>query len=146
MKKLFLHIILSIFSLNMLLGQHSGVDARRIRENVVENPVTPSWLRNNLKEEAPRLFLNNEKEQKIKKDLGNDPLLKHYFHLLQSNADAICEQPLLKREKTGRRLLGVSRKAVRRIGTLGLTYRIGKNEKYLERLEKEMNAVCGFSD
>ena len=144
--KLFLAVLLSIFSHSMLMSQHSGVDARWIRENVVNNPVEAYWLTNNLKEDAPRLFLDDQTEQKIKHSIQQDSIAKQYFKLLTKRAEAIYTKPLLEREQTGRRLLGVSREAVRRIGTLALVYRISRNEKSLTRLEKEMNAVCGFSD
>ncbi|MFW6099996.1 MAG: heparinase II/III domain-containing protein [Bacteroidota bacterium] len=146
MSKLFLAVLLSIFSQSMLMGQHSGVDARWIRENVVDNPVNAYWLTNNLKEDAPRLFLDDQREQKIKHSIQQDSIAKQYFKLLAKHAEAIYMRPLLEREQTGRRLLGVSREAVRRIGTLALVYRISGNDRYLTRLENEMNAVCEFSD
>lgn len=146
MNKLFLAVVLSILSQSMLLGQYSKVDDQWIRENVVENPVDVSWFKNNLKKRAPRLYLNDQSEQQIRGSIENDPVVKQYFRLLKDRAETICEKQPLEYEKTGRRLLGVSREAVKRIGTLALLYRIEKNEKYLNRVEAEMNAVCEFSD
>ena len=52
----------------------------------------------------------------------------------------------LVRQMRGRRLLGVSREAVRRLSTLALAYRFEREESYLHRLEEELKAVCSFSD
>jgi hypothetical protein len=146
MEKTFLFILMSLFIGSIIKAQEGMVSASWIRDNVIENPITTSWVRKNLKEDAPRLFLDDRLERKIKQSIENDPVAENYFKLLQKNADAICEQPLLEREVVGRRLLGVSREAVRRIGTLALVYRINGDDKYLDRVEAELNAVSQFSD
>jgi len=146
MKKTFLVIFVSIFIGNILKAQEGMVSASWIRDHVIENPINPSWVRRNLKEDSPKLFLKEKLERKLKQSIESEPLAKNYFKLLQKNADAICEQPLLEREVVGRRLLGVSREAVRRIGTLALVYRINGDDKYLDRVEAELNAVSQFSD
>ena len=49
-------------------------------------------------------------------------------------------------QKTGRRLLGISREAIRRLTTLSLIFRFEKEDKYLKKLETELAAVCRFKD
>lgn len=146
MKKTFLFILMGLFIGKIVKAQEDMVSASWIRDNVIENLVTPSWIRKNLRKDAPRLFLNDRLERKIQQSIENNPLAENYFKLLKENADAICEQSLLEREVVGRRLLGVSREAVRRIGTLALVYRINGDDKYLDRVEAELNAVSQFSD
>lgn len=47
---------------------------------------------------------------------------------------------------TGRRLLTVSRDALSRIGILSTVFSISKEQRFLDKLNEEIIAVCSFSD
>ena len=61
-------------------------------------------------------------------------------------ADGMLAAEPLQRVMTGRRLLSVSREALRRIFYLSYAYVTTQDERYAERAEREMLAVCGFDD
>jgi len=112
----------------------------------VENPVTTEWLQKNLKQKHPRLFLDKTTEKRLRQAIQNDEAAKYTYQNILQNADAALDLPVLERQKEGKRLLGVSREALRRIGVLAMAYRVEEDEKYLNRLEEELVAVCNFSD
>ena len=59
---------------------------------------------------------------------------------------AVLSQPVVTRKMTGRRLLGTSREALKRIFWLGYTYRTRGGEAYARKAIDEMLAVSAFSD
>ena len=61
-------------------------------------------------------------------------------------SDAVLSQPVVTRKMTGRRLLGTSREALKRIFWLGYTYRTRGGEAYARKAIDEMLAVSAFSD
>ncbi|WP_245576502.1 heparinase II/III domain-containing protein [Flexithrix dorotheae] len=111
-----------------------------------DNPVTQAWLKRNIRKSSPKLILTKSIEKKIKSKLKNDELVQTYFQFLKQSADEVLELPPLERDQIGRRLLGVSREALRRIGALAMVNRLEPDQKYVDRLEQEIIAVCGFSD
>jgi len=110
-----------------------------------ENPVTMEWLSTHLQGGSPGLILTPELEAMIRKkiDAGDQNTMRG-LRLLRGSADELLEKEPLVYKQTGRRLLGVSREAVRRLTTLALVYRMDKDEKYLDRLEAELTSVCSF--
>ena len=63
-----------------------------------------------------------------------------------ARADDLLDKPVLERKQIGKRLLDVSRKALYRLSHLAMAYRLTDERKYLERGERELKAVCAFSD
>ncbi|TFH21564.1 MAG: hypothetical protein E4H10_15155, partial [Bacteroidia bacterium] len=115
--------------------------------NGFENPVTTEWINELLFSTHPRLILTPELEHRIWKQLDSgDSLVAGGMELLMRNAESMLELDTLVRQMQGRRLLGVSREAVRRLSTLALAYRFERDERYLTRLEEELKAVCSFND
>ena len=51
-----------------------------------------------------------------------------------------------KKDGSGRRILGVSRNAIRRIVSNAYAYRVTKDKKYLDHAEADLNDVCDFPD
>jgi len=141
MKTILIFIGTMIFSASLLLAYEDS-------EFKLDNPITAEWLRENLKEETPRLFLSKRSEEKIIRTLREHPdaLIAQYYQYLKMNTDMILEKPVLTREQIGRRMLHVSREAVGRFSLLALIYRIEKDEKYLIKLQEELHAVSTFSD
>lgn len=66
-------------------------------------------------------------------------------HILHCADGILSTQPVV-RKKTGKRLLAVSREALKRIYYLSYAYRMTENVKYAERAEKELLSVCDFTD
>jgi hypothetical protein len=115
--------------------------------NEKENPVTTDWIDEHLFGTSPRLILSPKLEHSIWQRLdAGDSLVAGGMQLLLRNAESMLEDIPLIRQQTGRRLLGVSREAVRRLSTLALAYRFERDERMLLRLEEELQAVCSFSD
>ena len=61
-------------------------------------------------------------------------------------SDAVLAEPPVKRDFIGRRLLGTSREALKRIFWLGYTYRTRGGEAYARKAIDEMLAVSAFKD
>ncbi len=112
----------------------------------LENPITADYLKKNISKKSPRLILTPRIEKDLKKKLKSDPFVKAYYGYLQNEATKILEEPLLKRELIGFRLLSVSRRMAERMGVLCMVYRIEKDPRILERIDDELQAVCAFSD
>lgn len=94
----------------------------------------------------PRLLLKKGEEKEIRKlissniDFGNihDHIIKY--------ADKQIAEPTLKYEVVGKRLLAVSREALKKIFYLSYAYRMLGDNKYAERAKEEILNVCDFED
>ena len=113
---------------------------------MLDNPMSVQYLKKNLRKSQPRLVLNAKIERNLRKKLKTDPVVQNMYKAVKLNAETIFEQPLLERNVIGRRLLGTSREMLWRVNTLAMVYRMDKEPKMLERLNKEVIAVCNFSD
>ena len=94
----------------------------------------------------PRLFFKASDEEALKAKILGDPLLKRSLEHVTEMADGLLKIEVLERKQVGRRLLGVSRTALRRLTYLCFAYRMTKDHRYLERAQKEMVACASFSD
>jgi len=94
----------------------------------------------------PRLFITNKQLTEIQSKIKTQPLLNIFYQAMLTKADDILEQPPVKRVKTGRRLLSVSRRCLDRVIHLSAAYRFTGKTAYLKRAEKEMLSAAAFSD
>jgi Heparinase II/III-like protein. len=94
----------------------------------------------------PRILLLANEEQLIKNNISSNADWETLHRSIIEECDKIVELPVLERQLTGRRLLSVSREALRRIFYLSYAYRIESDQKYLRRAESEMLAISTFSD
>lgn len=108
--------------------------------------VTLAWVKQNLRNNGPRLILTAESLEQIKKAVNKDETTKAYYGYLYKNAVALLDLAVLERKLEGRRLLGVSRQAIARIGTLAAVYAISKEKRFLDRINTELLNICNFSD
>jgi len=108
--------------------------------------ITAEWVETHLKKSTPRIILTNDKLKQIKESIKKDTIVSAYYYFLYKNAESILTLPVLKREMTGRRLLTVSRDALSRIGILSTVFSISKEQRFLDKLNEEIIAVCSFSD
>ena len=124
-------------------SSHSAVEPDPVK---LENPISVKYIKSNLRKSSPKLVLTPALEKRLKAKLKSDPVVKNYYAAIKRNADRILTEPLLKRELTGRRLLGVSREMLYRMNILGMIYRMEKDPAILKRIDAEVKAVCDFSD
>lgn len=145
------HLLICMLCLTILLsatmqacGNKLSPDEKQIPK--LENPITVEYLKSNLLKTQPRLVLNAELEKLVKSKLKSDPVIQNMYKAIKLNATEIQKKPFLERKLEGRRLLGVSREMLYRINMLGMVYRIEKDAAILDRINKEVIAVCNFSD
>ncbi len=69
-----------------------------------------------------------------------------YLQSLIHGAQALVDVPVLERVMEGRRLLNISREALRRLSILSIAWMRTRDETLLKRAELEMLAVCTFTD
>jgi hypothetical protein len=96
--------------------------------------------------EHPRLFFKASEEEALKAKIAGDPMLKRSLEHVIEIADGLLKVEVLERKQVGRRLLGVSRTALRRLTYLSFAYRMTKDRRYLDRAQKEMVACANFAD
>jgi hypothetical protein len=94
----------------------------------------------------PRLMMLKGEEGKIKDLIASDPIRAKLHRAIIDESDKITGLPEQERIKTGKRLLSVSREAIRRIFYLSYAYRMTGDDRYRAKAEKEMLAVCAFED
>ncbi|WP_373511528.1 DUF4962 domain-containing protein, partial [Persicitalea sp.] len=99
-----------------------------------------------LKRPHPRLLLLKGEEKDLLQKIQRDKALHNIHDAILAECDRLQNTAPVERIMTGRRLLSVSREALRRIFQLSYAYRTTGDKKYLQRAEKEMLAVAEFSD
>jgi hypothetical protein len=102
-----------------------------------------------LRKEHPRLLFTAQDWTAFDKrvrDRATDPQFNALLSQLEKNARTILAAPPLERVMTGRRLLHVSREALRRVLTLAVACRATGDDAFFRRAEKEMLAAAAFDD
>ncbi|SBW07440.1 heparinase II/III family protein [uncultured Dysgonomonas sp.] len=96
--------------------------------------------------EHPRLLFSSDDEKLLKENIqkNRDLLALHEYVISQSKS--MLNTTPVTRVMEGKRLLGVSRTALKRIFYLSYAYRMTGENAYLVRAEREINAVCEFTD
>ncbi|KRT13874.1 heparinase [Pedobacter ginsenosidimutans] len=94
----------------------------------------------------PRLLISHELEEQILENVKRDARFKQVHRAILSEADHVLNKPVLERVMIGKRLLDVSREALKRIYYLSYAFRLNHDKKYVARAEKELLAVSGFKD
>lgn len=94
----------------------------------------------------PRIMLLEGEEEDIHASIADNTVWKRMHEAILEESDNIIDEPVLEREVVGRRLLGTSREALRRVFYLSYSYRMTEDAKYAERAENEMMAAANFSD
>ncbi|WP_439484009.1 heparinase II/III domain-containing protein [Cyclobacterium plantarum] len=112
----------------------------------LENPITVNYIKRNLRKSSPKLGLSPALERNLKRKIRNDEVVGNYYAAIKANAMEVMEQPALTRNMIGRRLLSTSRDMLHRVNVLGITYRLEKDDRMLEKINEELIAVCNFTD
>lgn len=94
----------------------------------------------------PRILLLEGEEEQIRDLTESDEAWKKVYFLILNQSNEILGKPELTRKLVGRRLLSTSRELLRRVFFLSFSYRMTRDARFLEKAEKEMMAVAGFSD
>ena len=94
----------------------------------------------------PRLVLRAGEETAVKEAVGKGGIMSEAYSYIKDFSDNLLTEPPLERVMTGRRLLSVSRQALKRIFHLSMMYRLDGDKRYSERAVSEMLALCRFQD
>ncbi|MFC1694391.1 DUF4962 domain-containing protein [Candidatus Latescibacterota bacterium] len=94
----------------------------------------------------PRLMMKDKDLARIKKLQKTDAIVRRCVSDVLQRADNYCKQPPLEYEIIGPRLLHISRRCGHRIYALALAWRLTGNEKYAQKAEENLLAVCSFKD
>ena len=97
-----------------------------------------------LKKEHPRLMLDRSSWRKVKTLIAEEPLCQKIYRRIKAKADRIMTQPISRYSLKGIRLLSVSQRLLVRVYHLSFVYRVEGEEKYLDRLWKELKEVSDF--
>ncbi len=96
--------------------------------------------------EHPRLFAGRAEFLALRESLDDDPARRALADAVVRQADFLCEAPPITRTLQGRRLLGESRRCVKRMLVLAMAYQLTDDARYARRGQQEMLAVAAFSD
>ena len=94
----------------------------------------------------PRLVMRAGEEITVKEAVGKDRIMAEAYSYIKLFSDNLLTEPPLERKMTGRRLLSVSRQALKRVFYLSTMYRLEGDKRYSDRAVSEMLALCRFSD
>ena len=94
----------------------------------------------------PRLLTNAAELAHLKQVAESSARGKAIARAIVHQAGLLLNEPPITRKLQGRRLLGQSRRCVKRLLTLSMAYYLSGDRKYARRAEKEMLAVAGFTD
>jgi len=93
----------------------------------------------------PRLIVTDTRLEEIRSIAAKDPMVAEWIERAREKTDTILdEKPSHFERPDGRRLLPVSRKVLDRVYHLAFFYRYDKDEKYLERAYRELEAAGNF--
>ena len=94
----------------------------------------------------PRLLLRSGDAEAMRALPSKSANARAVHERIISEADKMLSAEPVRREMTGRRLLSVSREALRRIFYLSYAHVVTDDDRYAARAEREMLAVCEFED
>lgn len=107
---------------------------------------TPSGTNITVAAEHPRLLLHEGEEKLITEKIASEKFLEDVHLAIIAQSEDFLSAPELKRIKTGKRLLDVSRNAFRQIYFLSYSWRMTGDGRFAMQAEKVMLDVCRFSD
>lgn len=95
----------------------------------------------------PRLMADAGTFDALRKSLGKSTSTRDALaQAVIRQADLLSDVPPITRRLEGRRLLGESRRCLKRLLNLSMAYQLTGETKYVERGKQEMLAVAAFSD
>lgn len=94
----------------------------------------------------PRLLMLDEDIPAIRKNIADNTLWNKVDRNIRDDARMMLSADVVERQLTGRRLLSVSRTALRRIFYMAYVYRVWGDTAMLRRAEREMLAIARMTD
>ncbi len=94
----------------------------------------------------PRLILRDGDVDKVHAAIRNEPGMERLHDYLFKRVERIMDAPVSRREKTGKRLLSVSREVLERVWNCSFAYLLTGDARYAARAEAEMLAAAAFED
>lgn len=94
----------------------------------------------------PKLILRTSEEQAVREKIASDPVVAGADSAILAFCHKVMPLPPVERIKIGKRLLHVSREALKRIFYLSYAWRIHGDYICADRAIEEMMAVCRFPD
>lgn len=94
----------------------------------------------------PRLLVGPAGFDGVRAKVAADPALAQVWAYIESAADHALTLEPIRHEKVGRRLLGVSREALRRVMLLAFAHSMTDNPDYLRGAERVMLDAAAFPD
>ncbi|HCK08538.1 MAG: hypothetical protein CME21_01525 [Gemmatimonadetes bacterium] len=115
----------------------------------LENPISVSYLQDNLRDELPRLVLTRELEANLRNRLDTDPVVQNVYKAIKLNAEQVFEESIINldipmEERSQDNQLDISRDLLLRINVLAMVYRIENDRRMLGRIDEEVIAACNF--
>lgn len=126
-----------------------GLCVRAATSNTYPPTITEAEMRalvESLQPARPRLLVPPGEWERLRERVRREPHFGPIADRVRRDADAMLNVSPIERQLEGRRLLGESRRALRRLLTLSLTYHLTQEPKYAERAAREMRAIAAFSD
>ncbi len=96
--------------------------------------------------QRPRLLTSAGGLAELRRSLDADPLRRALADGVIREARLLRDVDPIERRLQGRRLLGESRRAVKRVVTLAMAYHLTEDTEFAERARQEMLAAARFSD
>lgn len=94
----------------------------------------------------PRLLMSVEEAARLREGIPGDETAAALLGQIHAEAEALLERPVSVYHKEGKRLLSVSREALRRVLFLGFIHRMTDDPRFAARAVAEMEAVAAFPD
>ena len=94
----------------------------------------------------PRLFASKADLAGLREQADADPTAKALADAIIQEAEALLELEPIERKLQGRRLLGESRRCVKRTLVLSTAFHLTGDDRFAKRCEAEMVAVAAFKD
>lgn len=99
-----------------------------------------------LQKERPRLILQPDSKAQIQHWIETDRIAQEIYQRLKKEAESLLDEPTVRYEIVGPRLLTQSRRCLDRIYTLGLMFLLDGHESYKNRAVEELRAAASFPD
>ncbi len=120
-----------------------------VGESADDTSATPSGTFDYAKLEAaahPRLLINADDLKTLKTTVQTNAVAKQFHETILARCEEILGEGDLSKALVYNRLTAVSEKALERILFLSYGYRMTNKAEYLIQAEKDINAVCGWTD
>jgi len=99
-----------------------------------------------LRPQHPRLLITSQDLAAVRAGSATNAITSAVLTQAETSARALLSQPPLTYRKDGRRLLAVSREALRRLMLWSFAYRLNGEKIFLDRAQQEMLTLAAFAD